>query len=122
MDVTRRYVRNPVKHGKERTRAPESVLLHIMDEIRALRRQNLSKQEKFKLQGEDMKEDEELRQNIIKTIAFEISRLTPDSMTGSERADAQKAAEARAAAEAERQRARRGGQEDPNQRRDQDQR
>lgn len=121
MDVTRRYVRNPAKHGKERTRAPESVLLHIMDEIRALRRQNLSKQDKFNLEGEDMREDQELRNYIIKGIAAEICKLVPGQTGVRGDADAQKAAEARAAAEAERQRARRGGQGDQT-RRDQDQR
>ena len=54
MDVTRRYVRNPTKHGLKRDRTPEAVLLYIMDEIRAKRRSNLSKQDKFRLEGEDM--------------------------------------------------------------------
>ncbi|MBE7180832.1 MAG: hypothetical protein INR71_06415 [Terriglobus roseus] len=113
MDVTRRYVRNPAKHSLERTRAPESVLLHIMDEIRALRRQNLSKQDKFKLEGEDMREDRELRNYIIGSIAAEICKIVPGELFAGNNArggvdvDAQKAAEAGT----ERQRARRGAGE-----------
>lgn len=98
MDVTRRYVRNIAKYSAERTRAPESVLLHIMDEIRALRRQNLTKQDKFRLEGEDMRENRELQQIVVNSIAAEICKIVPGQWAEGARrsdADARKAAEAR---------------------------
>jgi peptide-N4-(N-acetyl-beta-glucosaminyl)asparagine amidase len=75
MDVTRRYVRDPSKHGLERPRAPEAVLLYILDEIRTMRRRDLSKQDKFRLEGEDMRENRELRQYVINSIARQICKL-----------------------------------------------
>ncbi|KAF2834294.1 hypothetical protein M501DRAFT_990389 [Patellaria atrata CBS 101060] len=104
MDVTRRYVRNPASHALPRNRCPEAVLLHIIDEIRNLRRANLSKQEKFRLKGEDLREDKELRQYVLNTIATEVCKinaediLTPGSATapnGRVDPDAQKALEGR---------------------------
>ena len=90
MDVTRRYVRNPAKHALVRQKAPEAVLLHIIDEIRAMRRRDMDKKEKFRLEGEDMREDREFRQFLIETLAKDIARLLPGSSVD---ADAQKAAE-----------------------------
>jgi len=78
-DVTRRYVRD-AKHAADRKRAPESVLLYIMDEIRATRRANLSKQDKFRLQGEDAREQKELRSHIVAAIAHEVSKLNPQDI------------------------------------------
>jgi len=97
MDVTRRYVRNFAKHALPRAKCPEAVLLHIMNEIRTMRRQNLDKKEKFRFEGEDMREDREFRQLIIETLARDIARAWP----GASRVDpdAQKAAEQRADAE-----------------------
>lgn len=99
MDVTRRYIRNPTKYSLERQRAPESVLLHIMDEIRALKRQNMPKQDKFKLEGEDMRENRELRQIVINSIAAEVCKIVPgevyEGRSTRSSADSQKAAEAR---------------------------
>jgi len=76
-DVTRRYVRNPAKHGLPRTKAAEAALLHILDEIRSMRRRDMNKTDKFRLEGEDMSEDREFRQNIIESLAREISRMWP---------------------------------------------
>lgn len=101
MDVTRRYVRNPSKHGADRSRAPEAVLLHIMDEIRSMRRSNLSKNDKFRLEGEDMREDRELRGYIVQSIAADISRIDANDIFGGENGaaridpDVQKAQEGR---------------------------
>ncbi|KAF2823240.1 hypothetical protein CC86DRAFT_396083 [Ophiobolus disseminans] len=80
MDVTRRYVRDPTKHAADRTRASEAVLLHIMDEIRALRRSNMSKQDKFRLQGEDIRESRELRGYVITSIANGVSKLCAEDI------------------------------------------
>lgn len=83
MDVTHRYVRDPQKHAAERNRAPEAVLLHIMDEIRNMRRNNMSKQDKFRLQGEDIREGKELYSHVISSIAYEVSKISAqDIMSG----------------------------------------
>ena len=97
MDVTRRYVRDPATQALPRTKAPEAVLLHILDEIRIMRRRDMEKKEKFRLEGEDMREDREFRQFIIETLAREIGRLLPGGQPAG--SDAQKAAERRADAE-----------------------
>ncbi|KIW07172.1 uncharacterized protein PV09_02041 [Verruconis gallopava] len=112
MDVTRRYVRNFSKWGAERSRAPEAVLLYILDEIRALRRKDLAKQEKFKLEGEDMKEYRELQGYVAGAIAQEICKIIPEQLYNAQAqpipprrqapkpdADQQKAEEARQEAE-----------------------
>jgi peptide-N4-(N-acetyl-beta-glucosaminyl)asparagine amidase len=71
-DVTRRYVRNFTNSGSERARAPEPVLLYILDEIRALRRRDMSKNDKFRLKGEDMREDQEMSRFIALSLATEL--------------------------------------------------
>ncbi|KAH6878260.1 hypothetical protein J4E91_000164 [Alternaria rosae] len=120
MDVTRRYVRD-AKHAAERNRAPEAVLLHIMDEIRATRRANMSKQDKFRLQGEDIREAKELRQSVISSIAHAVSKLKPEDIINAQVTrrldpDAQKALEGRMSGNAQWIRARgEGGQGQQNQ-------
>jgi peptide-N4-(N-acetyl-beta-glucosaminyl)asparagine amidase len=119
MDVTRRYVRNFSKWGEVRNRTTEPVLLYILDEIRAIRRNNMAKPEKFKLEGEDMSEGKELQLNVALAIAQEVSKITLEQFSNRQTiprrpvpptptldADAQKREEARQ--EAERNRARRG--------------
>lgn len=103
MDVTRRYVRNPAKHALPRDKAPEAALLHIMDEIRTQRRRNMEKKDKFRLEGEDMREHNEFRTFLIEALARDIARLLPT--TARSDADAQKAAERAADAEWARMRA-----------------
>lgn len=100
MDVTRRYIRNPATQAARRNRAPEAVLLYIINEIRAKRRADMSKQEKFRLQGEDMREARELQNYLASALATEICHLTVEELlNGGKRSarpdpDAQKALEA----------------------------
>jgi peptide-N4-(N-acetyl-beta-glucosaminyl)asparagine amidase len=56
------------------------VLVYILDEIRALRRQNMSKQDKFRLQGEDMAEARELQGYMIASIAQSLMNVTMDAI------------------------------------------
>jgi peptide-N4-(N-acetyl-beta-glucosaminyl)asparagine amidase len=103
MDVTRRYVRNFSKWGGDRNRTPEPVLLYILDEIRAMKRKNMAKQEKFKLEGEEMREYRELQGYVATAIAAEICKIIPEDFYNDGTAhrsprsdpDASKAAEAR---------------------------
>jgi len=127
MDVTRRYVRNPSLHANERTRAPEAVLLYILDEIRAMRRQNLAKPDKFRLEGEDMRENRELRLTVVHSITSEVCKINAKDLFGTGRprtqdADAQKAAEARQNELVERIRRRQEGGANPQNPRDRSQR
>ncbi|KAF2666630.1 hypothetical protein BT63DRAFT_433742 [Microthyrium microscopicum] len=79
-DVTRRYVRNFKKHGGDRIRCTEPTLLYVIEEIRNLRRRDLAKPEKFRLKGEDMKEDKELAQNIAIDLALELCQSLPGAV------------------------------------------
>jgi hypothetical protein len=76
MDVTRRYVRDPLKY-LERDRAPEAVLLRIMDEIRSMRRSSMSKQDVLRLEGEDMRETKELCGYFIPGLHMKSAKSTP---------------------------------------------
>ncbi|KAI6998672.1 hypothetical protein KC360_g1047 [Hortaea werneckii] len=94
-DVTRRYVRT-ADHAVPRARCTEGVLQHILREITSSRRRDMDKKEKFRLNADDMREDAELRKNVIEALAFNISRIMPTNSRSSRSAtaDAQKAAEA----------------------------
>ncbi|KAF2275883.1 protein png1 [Westerdykella ornata] len=113
-DVTRRYVRDQ-KYANPRNKCPESVLLHILAEIRAKRRARMTKEEKFRLQGEDMREERALCACTIQAIISGINNLSIDSLlsgahtTPRSDIDAQKAAE-RAAENAQSQRVHRSGE------------
>ena len=76
-DVTRRYVRSPVEHAAARTKCPEGVLTHILREIKTMRRADMDKKQKFALQAEDLREDQELRRGIIEALAYSVSRILP---------------------------------------------
>ncbi|KAL9053126.1 MAG: hypothetical protein Q9162_004990 [Coniocarpon cinnabarinum] len=99
MDVTRRYCRNFMKYAGERKRTSESALLFVLDEIRRMRRRDMSKDDKFKLEEEDMREMRELRHYYFSTLTSSLAKsYSPAStprMTPSEAADAAKAAESR---------------------------
>lgn len=114
-DVTRRYVRDQ-KYAKPRNKCPESVLLHILAEIRAKRRARMTKDEKFRLQGEDMREERALCACTIQAIISGINNLDINNLLNGGSAtparsdpDAQKAAE-RAAENAQSQRVHRSGE------------
>lgn len=70
-------MRNPAKQGMPRAKASEAALLHIMHEIRSMRRRDMNKTDKFRLEGEDMREDQEFRQYLIEALAKDISRMLP---------------------------------------------
>ena len=76
-DVTRRYIRNPARHGLDRTKAPEEVLIWVTDEIRRMRRENMTKEERRQLVIADEREDQELRGYVAQAIALEVSQLVP---------------------------------------------
>ena len=78
-DVTRRYVRDPAAHGLDRNRAPEEVLLYIMNEIKHMRRSKLSKEEKHRLIKEDQREEKELRGYVVQALTSEIEKLCVSS-------------------------------------------
>lgn len=97
MDVTRRYCRNPIRMASKRDKAPEAVLHYILDEIRALRRRDMDKPEKFRLEGEDAREARELRHYYVAQLTHEIAKIilpgTDSRKTPSQLADEQKAHE-----------------------------
>jgi peptide-N4-(N-acetyl-beta-glucosaminyl)asparagine amidase len=101
-DVTRRYVRNPAEQALPRNKCTEGVLQHIIREITNMRRRDMDKKEKFRLNADDMREDAELRKVIIEALAFNVSRILPGGDGGPRSdPDAMKAAESRQASNAE---------------------
>ncbi|KAJ0419252.1 protein PNG1 [Aspergillus carlsbadensis] len=74
-DVTRRYVRNPSKHGAPRSRVPEEVLVWVIQEIRKMRRDNLGKDDHKRLLKEDDREEREMRMYTVCSLAAELNNL-----------------------------------------------
>ncbi|KAL3419989.1 transglutaminase-like superfamily protein [Phlyctema vagabunda] len=77
-DVTRRYVRNP-EQALERNRCPENVLVHILDEIRGLRRAEMTIDQRYQLEKEDSKENMELQGYFVASLVHSINRLKIES-------------------------------------------
>lgn len=81
-DVTRRYVRNPAKHGSPRNKVSEQVLLWVIYEIRRLRREKAdTKLDRRRLLKEDEREERELRGYTASALAAEISGLLPGRLS-----------------------------------------
>lgn len=82
-DVTRRYVRNPALQGGERNRAPEEVLMWIINDIRRIRRENMQKEDRRRLFYEDEREEKELRSYVIQSLAASIGNTLPSNAISS---------------------------------------
>ncbi|PKX98326.1 peptide-N4-(N-acetyl-beta-glucosaminyl)asparagine amidase [Aspergillus novofumigatus IBT 16806] len=89
-DVTRRYVRSPVKHGAPRNRVPEEVLVWVIHEIRKKRRESMSKTDQRRLMKEDEREEKELRAYMASALVAEINNLLPRQQTSGRPGDEQK--------------------------------
>ena len=77
-DVTRRYVRNHALHGSPRRRCPEPVLTHILQEIKRMRRENITdKEERKKMLIEDEREERELKHYVVRSLAAAIGNMIP---------------------------------------------
>lgn len=119
-DVSRRYVRNPARHGNARSRVPEEVLLWVIDEIRRMRREKLSRTDQKRLKKEDEREERELRSYTVSALVAEMNNLLPTRQTVG-RSDEQKTPVSRADAAVNRLRARQqreAGHSDPDSSRD----
>lgn len=65
-------MRNAVTQGKDRNKAPEEVLMWIMNDIRKMRREDTAKKDRQRLFIEDEREEKELRGYVIQALAASI--------------------------------------------------
>ena len=81
-DVTRRYVRNHALHGSPRQKCPEPVLTHILQEIKRMRRENITdKEERKKMLIEDEREERELKHYVVRSLAAAIGNMIPTGLS-----------------------------------------
>ena len=83
-DVTRRYVRD-AKCALDRTRCSEEFLRFTIHKIRHLRRENMSKDDRYKLEREDAREERDLENYIIRAQAQSVappSKSAPSKTSG----------------------------------------
>ncbi|KAL8917646.1 MAG: hypothetical protein Q9208_007827 [Pyrenodesmia sp. 3 TL-2023] len=84
---TTRYVRDAAKHGLDRNRCPEEVLVWITDDIKKMRRENTAKEDRRRLVIEDHREEKELRGYVVQALAAQIGQINlsgQPSTTGEE--------------------------------------
>ena len=72
-------MRNAALQGKDRNKAPEEVLLWIMNDIRRLRRDDTAKTDRKRLFIEDEREEKELRGYVIQALTASISNSLSNS-------------------------------------------
>ena len=72
-DVTRRYVRDPLKYGLPRTRTSEKDLNEIIKYIRSMRREKLSMKNTIKLIKEDLREGKEFQRYEVQFLVAGLS-------------------------------------------------
>lgn len=64
------------------------MLLYILDEIRNTKRRDMSKQERFQLKGEDMREDFELSSYVARSLVNELCRSLDQNSASAKAAEA----------------------------------
>jgi len=79
-DVICRYVRK-AECTEKRTRCPEEVLLYIIKEIQEVRQAVIPRDERFRLEWEEYREDRELRGYIIASTTQSFVRLLPSGQS-----------------------------------------
>jgi peptide-N4-(N-acetyl-beta-glucosaminyl)asparagine amidase len=64
------------EYSLQRTKYPDGVLLHIINEIRDLRRANMSRDERLHLEREDDREDKELEGYLVASVIEALNKTS----------------------------------------------